>query len=64
MAQEAQELLQWALALPDNDRAELAGNLIACLDTTVNEDGEMAWQQEVITALPRCGTFLSSLASG
>jgi hypothetical protein len=28
MTQEARELLQKALALPENERAELAGNLI------------------------------------
>ena len=38
MTQEAQELLQKALALPDNERAELAGNLISSLDTTVDPD--------------------------
>jgi hypothetical protein len=35
MTQEARELLQKALALPENERAELAGNLIASLDATV-----------------------------
>lgn len=47
MSHEAEELLQRALALPDNERADLAGNLIASLDTTVDPDVDLAWQQEV-----------------
>ena len=47
MTQEAQELLQKALALPENERAELAGSLIASLDETVDQDVDAAWQQEV-----------------
>jgi putative addiction module component (TIGR02574 family) len=48
MTQETQELLQKALALPDKERAELAGNLISSLDTAVDEDVDTAWQQEVL----------------
>jgi putative addiction module component (TIGR02574 family) len=48
MTQEAHELLQKALALPENERAELAGNLIASLDATVDQDVDAAWQQEVM----------------
>jgi len=51
MTQEAQELLQKALALPDNERAELAGNLISSLDATVDPDVDAAWQQEVVRRL-------------
>ena len=47
MTQEAHELLQKALALPENERAELAGNLISSLDTTVDPDVDAAWQAEV-----------------
>ena len=47
MTHEGQELLQKALTLSDNERAELAGNLIASLDTTVDPDVDAAWQQEV-----------------
>ena len=47
MTQEAHELLQRALALPENERAELAGNLISSLDTEVDADADVAWQQEV-----------------
>ena len=48
MTQEAHELLQKALALPDEERAELAGNLIASLDATVDQDVDAARQQEVV----------------
>lgn len=51
MTQETHELLQKALALPENDRAELAGNLIASLDATIDQDADAAWQQEVIRRL-------------
>ncbi len=51
MTQEAHELLQKALALPENERAELAGNLIASLDSTVGQDVDVAWQQEVVRRL-------------
>jgi len=48
MTQEAHELLQKALAPPDEERVELAGNLIASLDATVEQDVDAAWQQEVV----------------
>ena len=51
MTQEARELLQKALALPDNERAELAGNLISSLDATVDPDADAAWQAEVMRRL-------------
>ena len=47
MTQETHDLLQKALALPENERAELAGNLLSSLDTTVDHDVDTAWQQEV-----------------
>ena len=47
MTQEARELLQKALALPENERAELAGNLISSLDATVDQDVDAAWQEVV-----------------
>jgi putative addiction module component (TIGR02574 family) len=47
MTHEAHELLEKALALPENDRAELAGNLISSLDTTIDPDVDAAWQNEV-----------------
>jgi putative addiction module component (TIGR02574 family) len=51
MTNEAQELLQKVLALPEKERAELAGNLIASLDATVDQDVDAAWQQEVVRRL-------------
>ena len=51
MTQEARDLLQKALALPENERAELAGNLLSSLDTTVDQDVDAAWQEEVVRRL-------------
>ncbi len=51
MTQEAHELLQKALALPDKERAELAGNLISSLDATVDPDADAAWQEEIVHRL-------------
>jgi putative addiction module component (TIGR02574 family) len=48
MSHEALELLKQALALPDKDRAELAGNLIESLDDGIDDDVETAWQEEVV----------------
>ncbi len=51
MTHEAHELLEKALALPESERAELAGNLISSLDTTVDQDVDAAWQEEVVRRL-------------
>jgi putative addiction module component (TIGR02574 family) len=48
---EASELLKHALTLPDKERAELAASLIDSLDSTVDEDVEIAWQEEVARRL-------------
>jgi len=48
MTQETQNLLQKALALPENERAELAGNLISSLDSVVDQDVDAAWEQEIV----------------
>lgn len=49
MSREAHELLEKALTLPENERAELAGNLISSLDPAAEEEGvDAAWQQEVV----------------
>jgi putative addiction module component (TIGR02574 family) len=48
---EPSELLKKALALPDHDRAELAGNLLDSLDTAVDEDADAAWQAEIARRL-------------
>jgi putative addiction module component (TIGR02574 family) len=47
MTHDTQELLQKALTLPDKERAELAGNLIASLDAIQDPDVDAAWQQEI-----------------
>ena len=47
MTTDAHELLQKALALPENERAELAGTLISSLDTRVDTEVDAAWQNEV-----------------
>ena len=47
MSPETDELLEKAMSLPDQERAELASSLIDSLDPTVDEDAELAWQQEI-----------------
>ncbi|MGA8298923.1 MAG: addiction module protein [Terriglobales bacterium] len=47
MTERTQELLQKALSLPDSERAELAGSLIASLDTNIDPDVDAAWQAEI-----------------
>jgi putative addiction module component (TIGR02574 family) len=51
MMQEARELLKKAPALPDRERADLAGSLIDSLDDTVDENAEAAWQEEIVRRL-------------
>jgi len=47
MREETEHILQKALALPDSERAELAGSLIASLDANIDPDADSAWQEEV-----------------
>ena len=47
MTQEGSELLQRALELSDEERAELASTLIDSLDTVSDDDAEAAWQAEI-----------------
>jgi putative addiction module component (TIGR02574 family) len=47
MTEEVNQLLKKAMALPENERAELAGSLLDTLDETADEDVEAAWQNEV-----------------
>jgi putative addiction module component (TIGR02574 family) len=47
MSPNAEDLLKKALALPDNERAELAGTLIDSLDPILDEDVDHAWQEEI-----------------
>ena len=47
MTKQALELLQKALALPEADRAALAGSLLESLDQVVDADAELAWKTEI-----------------
>jgi len=47
MTEQASELLQKALSLSEEERAELAGSLIESLDATVDEAAEAAWNEEI-----------------
>jgi len=47
MTKQALELLQKALALPEADRAALAGSLLESLDQVVDADAEVAWRDEI-----------------
>src|SRR5260370_28804248 len=47
MTQQASELLQKALSLSEEERAELACALIESLDATVDEAADAAWNQEI-----------------
>jgi putative addiction module component (TIGR02574 family) len=47
MTQEANEFLQRALALSDEERAELASTLIDSLDAILDPNSEAAWQEEI-----------------
>lgn len=47
MTKQVLELLQKALALPEADRAALAGSLLESLDQVVDADAEIAWRNEI-----------------
>ena len=51
MTQRTRELLQKALALTEEERAELAGFLMESLDSAVDGDAESAWQTEIAQRL-------------
>ena len=53
MSEKATTLLKEALALPANERAELASSLIDSLDPTCEEDVEAAWQEEIARRIER-----------
>ena len=48
MTRETTDLLRKALALPVEERAELAGTLIESLETTEDASVEAAWDAEVV----------------
>jgi putative addiction module component (TIGR02574 family) len=47
MTQQASELLQKALSLSEEERAELAGSLIESLDAPVDQAAEAEWNEEI-----------------
>jgi putative addiction module component (TIGR02574 family) len=47
MMQQASELLQKALSLSKEERAELAGSLLESLDASVDQAAEAAWNEEI-----------------
>ncbi|MGA7292275.1 MAG: addiction module protein [Terriglobales bacterium] len=51
MTHEARQLLQKALTLPENERAELAGNLLPGLDAIQDPDVDVVWQEEIARRL-------------
>ena len=47
MTKQTLELLQKALALSDEERADLAGSLLESLDQLADDDVEAAWDEEI-----------------
>ncbi len=47
MTRAAQAILRDALALPETDRAEVAGTLLDSLEPAPEPDVEQAWREEV-----------------
>lgn len=47
MNTESQQLLRFALELPESDRAEIAALRIDSLDKQSNEDANVAWAKEI-----------------
>ena len=47
MKRDATEILRYALDLPPEARAALAGSLIVSLEDQVDEDAEQAWAEEI-----------------
>ena len=47
MSDDVQELLQTALRLPDNERADLAASLIESLDQPFDADARDLWAEEI-----------------
>ena len=47
MSPDAQQLLDASLALPSNERARVARELIASLDVDTDDDAEASWRVEI-----------------
>ncbi len=61
MSRDTAELLKEVLALPAEARAALADSLLDSLDTKVDEDAELAWQQEVQRRVAELDSKVASL---
>jgi putative addiction module component (TIGR02574 family) len=53
MSRDAQTVLQEALNLPDEERAQIAGALLESLEPTPEAEVETAWRQEVAARVAR-----------
>ena len=53
MSRSAAEVLEAALALPEDQRASVAEELLASLDGEVDADAEVAWGAEIERRLAR-----------
>ena len=47
MSPDAQQILDASLALPTNERARVARELIASLDVDTDDDAESSWRVEI-----------------
>jgi putative addiction module component (TIGR02574 family) len=47
MTQQARDLLQKALSLSEEERADLACSLMESLDTVVDKEAESVWNEEI-----------------
>jgi len=48
MSVDSEKLIEKALELTDSERADIAASLIDSLDTTVDPDAELQWEQEIL----------------
>ena len=63
MTRTTSNLLKKALALPVEERAELAGSLIESLDTSKDPSAEAAWGEEVVRRMADIDTGKVNLVS-
>ena len=56
MNTKAEDLLASALKLPESERAEIAAELIASLDRTVDEEASKAWDEEIARRIEELGS--------
>jgi putative addiction module component (TIGR02574 family) len=53
MTEQASDLLQKALQLPEEERAELASSLLRSLDPAVEQGVQEAWNEEIARRIAR-----------